>query len=247
MEGHSHGRDRVEEGLDSTLSELGLEYLDLFLMHWPVSSVGGNTIEYLEVRARLAGSSMRILTRDGQTWHAMEKLVDTGKVRHVGVSNFDPAQLKDLIHNSSTKPAVHQFELHPYLQQAEWVQWHKDNGIHATAYSPFGNVNPTYGAPSGDKDAPPLLLENEVVTNIALVRGCMPAQVVLSWGLHRGTSVIPKSSHADRIKENFATTHCDLQKSDYEQITAIGEKYTKRFNNPSKGWGVPLYEDLEDS
>ena len=177
----------------------------------------------------------------------MEKLLDGGKTRYIGVSNFDPAQLKDLIKNSNTKPAVHQFELHPYLQQTEWVEWHKDNDIHATAYSPLANINPTYGAPGKEEDAPPLLLENEVVTNIALVRGCTPAQVVLAWGMHRGTSVIPKSSHADRIKENFATTDCKLQESDIEQITDLGEKYTRRFNNPSKGWGVTLYEGLEDA
>jgi len=182
-----------------------------------------------------------------QTWHAMEKLLDTGKVRHIGVSNFDPAQIKDLIRKSNTKPVVHQFELHPYLQQTKWVQWHKDNGINVTAYSPFGNINPIYGAPGDNDDAPPLLLKNKVVEDIALVRGCTPAQVVLAWGMHRATSVIPKSSHIDRIKENFATTDCQLQEADYKQITGLGEKYTKRFNNPSEGWNVPLYEGLDDT
>ena len=177
----------------------------------------------------------------------MEKLLDTGKVRHIGVSNFDPAQMKDLIKHSHTKPAVHQFELHPYLQQTKWVQWHKDHGINVTAYSPFGNLNPIYDAPSDDDKAPPLLLGNRVVENIALVRGCTPAQVVLVWGMHRGTSVIPKSSHAKRIRENFATTHCELQAADYEQITDLGDKYTKRFNNPSEAWDVPLYEGLDDA
>ena len=176
----------------------------------------------------------------------MEKLLYTGKVRYIGVSNFDPYQLRHLIRRSAIKPAFHQFELHPYLQQNDWVQLHKDHGINVTAYSPFGNMNPTYSAPGDDEDEPPLLLENSVVTNIALVRGCTPAQVVLAWGIHRGTSVIPKSSHAGRIKENFDTLRCQLQKSDFEEITAIGEKYVKRYNNPSKGWGVELYEGLDD-
>ena len=177
----------------------------------------------------------------------MEKLLDTGKVRYIGVSNFDPPQLKDLIEHSDTKPAVHQFELHPYLQQTKWVQWHKDHGIHVTAYSPLANVNPTYGAPSDRKDDPPLLLENEVLGNIAMVRGCTPVQVVLAWGIHRGTSVIPKSSHALHIKENFKSTSCVLQESDYEEITNLGKKYLKRFNNPSDGYGVPLFEGLDDA
>ena len=173
----------------------------------------------------------------------MERLLTTGKVRYIGVSNFDPSQLKTILERCRVKPAFHQFELHPYLQQQEWVQWHKEHGINVTAYSPFANMNPTYGSPG--EDDPPLLLENTVVTNIALVRGCTPAQVVLAWGIHRGTSVIPKSSHAGRIKEDFRTLECVLQAPDFEEITALGEKYLKRYNNPSKGWGVDLYNGLE--
>lgn len=176
----------------------------------------------------------------------MEKLLDTGKVRNIGVSNFDPAQLKDIIKHSKTKPAVHQFELHPYLRQTEFIRWHNEHGINITAYSPFGNLNPIYDSGEGE-EAPPRLLDNTIVTNIALVRGCTPAQVVLAWGRHRGTALIPKSSHADRIKENYGTLHCKLQDVDFEQITGIGKKYTKRYNNPSEGWGVPLYKGLEDS
>lgn len=82
---------------------------------------------------------------------------------------------------------------------------------------------------------------------MALVRGCTPAQVVLAWGLSRGTSVIPKSSHAGRIRENFGSLGCVLQESDLDQITALGKKYVKRFNNPSKSWGVALYEGLDDA
>lgn len=175
----------------------------------------------------------------------MENLLAKTKVRHIGVSNFSPHQMKHLIEHSSTKPAFHQFELHPYLQQREWVKWHKHNGINVTAYSPLANMNPIYGAPGDKHDEPPRLLDNPTVTNIALVRGCTPAQVVLAWGMHRGTSVIPKSSHAERIKENLRTLECVLQKGDFEEITALGGKFTKRFNNPSKGWGVDLYEGLE--
>ena len=244
----SHEPSKVEEGLDTTLSDLGLDYLDLFLMHWPVASIGGtNKIYYLEVSYYIHWTVSMMLRPSCQTWHAMEKLLETGKVRYIGVSNFDPYQLSHLISHSAIKPAFHQFELHPYLQQNDWVQLHKDHGINVTAYSPFGNTNPTYDPPGDDENDPPLLMENSVVTNIALVRGCTPAQVVLAWGIHRGTSVIPKSSHAGRIKENFDTLRCQLQKSDFEEITAIGEKYVKRYNNPSKGYGVDLFEGLDDN
>lgn len=218
-----HDADQVSEALMKTLSDLGLDYLDLYLMHWPVASSGGkNTIDYLE------------------TWHAMSA-IPSFKARHVGVSNFDPTQLKDLIAKSSVKPAVHQFELHPYLQQTEWVQWHKDNGINVTAYSPLANLNPIYGSDS----SPPSLLENVVISEIAKMRGCTNAQVALAWGMGRKTSVIPKSSHLERIQENLESTYCKLQKEDYAEIGDIGNKSTKRFNNPSDGWGVPLYDGLE--
>ncbi|KAK4692850.1 hypothetical protein P7C71_g4433, partial [Lecanoromycetidae sp. Uapishka_2] len=218
-----HGADQVSEALMKTLSDLGLDYLDLYLMHWPVASSGGkNEIDYLE------------------TWHAMSA-IPSFKARHVGVSNFDPKQMKDIIAKSSVKPAVHQFELHPYLQQNEWVQWHKDNGINVTAYSPLANLNPIYGG----KTSPPSLLKNVVISEIAKTRGCTNAQVALAWGIGRGTSVIPKSSHVKRIQENLDSKNCNLEKEDYEIMEDLGRKYTKRFNNPSDGWGVPLYEGLE--
>ena len=176
----------------------------------------------------------------------MEKLLDTGKVRHIGVSNFSPHQLHQLLEQTTVKPAVHQFELHPYLQQVDFVQWHKDNGIDVTAYSPLANVNPTYGS-GKSKDDPPSLLVNKDITEIAKTRGCTNAQVALAWGMDRGTSVIPKSQHADRIKENFASTKCKLKEEDYITIQKLGKTYLKRFNNPSDGWSVPLYQGLEDA
>lgn len=225
-----HQVNQVEQALDKTLSDLGLEYLDLYLMHWPVTSSGGhNYIDYLDA------------------WFGMEKALLTGKVRHIGVSNFSPSQLRRLIAEGNIRPDVHQFELHPYLQQLDFVQFHKDNGIDVTAYSPLANLNPTYGSPGESKDAPPSLLVNEDITEIAKERGCTNAQVALAWGMGRGHSVIPKSQHADRIKENYASANCKLEEEDYITIEKLGKKYLKRFNNPSDGWGVSLFEGLEDS
>jgi len=231
-----HAPDKVEEGLDTTLEELGLEYLDLYLMHWPVGNhpkTGDLEYDYVS------------------TWHAMEKLVKRGKVRHIGVSNFSPHQLHELIRHSKTKPFVHQMELHPYLQQFEWIRLHQQHNIMVTAYSPLGNSNPIYHSetryadPSAADKDPPQLLENDVMNIIATKRDCTPAQVALAWGMARGTAVIPKSSHVNRIVENFGSRDCPLSAVDVEMIEGIESKWIKRFNNPSRGWGVDLFEGLD--
>jgi alcohol dehydrogenase (NADP+) len=166
-----------------------------------------------------------------------------GRVKHIGVSNFSPAQLSKLIKESGVAPAVHQFELHPYLPQNDWILWHQAHGIHVTAYSPLGNMNPTYGSTSEDRPVP--LLKNRQVQKIAERAGCAVSGVPLAWGLARGTSVIPKSQHEKYIEDNFKATKCDLSYEDLHELGEIGREWGYRFNNPSKGWKVPLYEGLE--
>ncbi|KAF2135446.1 uncharacterized protein K452DRAFT_281516 [Aplosporella prunicola CBS 121167] len=228
-----HGKlNKVEEGLNKTLKDLGVGYLDLYLMHWPVG--GSSKLDYDYIK----------------TWHSMEKLPLLGTVRNIGVSNFSPHQLKKLIKKSSIKPAVHQMELHPYLQQKGWVELHQEHGIHVTAYSPLGNSNPTYRSSSraaNTHKTPPLLLENEALAKIADMRNCTTAQVALAWGMQRGTSVIPKTSHAKWIKENFESVTCGLVDTDVDKIEELGKKYLTRFNKPGRSWGVKLFEGLDDA
>lgn len=170
----------------------------------------------------------------------MERLLSTGKVRNIGLSNFAPDQIIRIITHSKVKPSVHQMELHPYLQQVDYVKWHHEHGIQVTAYSPFGNLNPTY-----DKGNIPTLLKNPTISEIAKNRGCTNLQVALAWGIARGTSVIPKSSKEEHIRENFASLNCELAKEDFAIIEKLGKKYLKRFNNPSNGWGVHLFQGLD--
>jgi diketogulonate reductase-like aldo/keto reductase len=183
----------------------------------------------------------------------MEKLLKRDTVRYIGVSNFSPHQLDTLVRHSKTKPAVHQFELHPYLQQTPWVEFHQAHGIDVTAYSPLAGTNPIYHSLFADLSSwlsnldktPPPLLENKVINAIAEKRGCTAAQVALAWGMARGTAVIPKSSHVSRIQENFWAQTCPLSVADMARIARIQERWVKRFNNPSKGWGVRLFDGLD--
>lgn len=210
------------------MHDLGLEYLDLYHMHWPVASTKhGNEISFVK------------------TWEAMSQLVQSGKTRNIGVSNFSPEQLEVLLNSTTHPPAVHQMELHPYLPQQEWIEFHKLHDIHVTAYSPLGGTNPTYN--NRPVDGPPPLLENVAIAEIGKKRSCTPAQVALSWGLSRGTSVIPKAAHKHHIDENWESPECNLEEEDYQIIAELGRNYTHRYNNPSKSWGLKLYSGLEDS
>lgn len=231
----SHDPDRVEAGLDQTLSDLNLDYLDLYLMHWPVGKGPSDSNYHYDYLS---------------TWHALSKLLTTARVRNIGISNFSPAQLKDLVENSEVKPAVHQFEIHPYLPQSKWIHIHQAYGITVTAYSPLGNTNPTYGdtarrSPTTQSKATPLL-ENEVIKRIAEKRGCTAAQVVLAWGMFGRVSVIPKSKHEGHIRENIGALECVLSDDDFEVIERLGSEPV-RFNNPSEGWRVKLFEGLDDA
>jgi len=215
----------VEAGLKQTLRDLGLDYLDLYLMHWPVGNEPGSKGVHLDYV---------------QTWRAMIALPKS-KALNIGISNFSPEQLKNIIKETGVRPFAHQMELHPYLQQSAWVAEHQALGISITAYSPLGNSNPTYK----DSDNPPPLLKNDIVTEIAENRGCTPAQVALAWGMGRRTSVIPKSSHPERIIENLGAMECKLQYQDLVKLRFMGRKFLTRFNNPSDGWGIPLFEGLD--
>jgi len=187
----------------------------------------------------------------------MSLLLATGTVRHIGVCNFSPAQLDTLIASTGglVKPYAHQFELHPYLPQSEFIEWHHEHGIAVTAYSPLANSNPTYDGKSIasnlgvhniiTQEVVPPLLQNDVVLAIAKKRDCTPAQVALAWNLQRDVIVIPKSVQAFRIAENFASEkECILEPKDIEALKHLP---VKRYNNPSKDYGVKLFQGLEDS
>jgi len=178
------GYDSALAAFDASLSKLGLDYVDLYLIHWPTPA----------------------RDRYPDTWRAFEKLLADGRVRAIGVSNFQPAHLQRLIDHFGVVPAVNQIELHPGLQQKELREFHARHGIVTEAWSPLAQ-----GA----------LLTEEAITRIAERHGRTPAQVVLRWHLQLGNVVIPKSVTPERIRQNIEVFDFALSDEDIDAITAL--------------------------
>ena len=231
---NAHQPSEVPKAIEATLRDLGVDHLDLYLMHWPVSfKPGGEMIPKAE-----DGKAILDDTSITETWAAMEKLVDEGKVKAIGLSNFNKEQTETILKSCRIKPVVAQNELHPYLAQHEFVKWNSERGIHSTAYSPFANLNPIY-----DKGREvEKLVENPVITKIAEKYGKTGTQIVLAWGITRGTSVAPKSVNPERIKENLGGDF-KLEAQDMAEIDKLDKKL--RFNDPSNAFRFQFYEGLD--
>ncbi|WP_410583366.1 aldo/keto reductase [Amycolatopsis sp. lyj-108] len=179
------GYDATLKAFDASMAKLGLEKLDLYLIHWPTPE--------------------RDLYRD--TWKAFEKLYADGRVRAIGVSNFQPAHLERLLDAGSVTPAVNQVEVHPYLQQVEVREYDAKHGIATEAWSPL--------AKGGD------LLGEDAIKALASKHGRTPAQVVLRWHLQLGNVVIPKSVTPSRIKENLDVFGFTLSEEDIASLAVL--------------------------
>jgi alcohol dehydrogenase (NADP+) len=202
----AHAPADVRPALAKTLSDLGLEQLDLYLMHWPVALRPGDGPDHPE---QLISLEQQPLTA---TWAAMEALVDEGLCRHIGVSNFKRSSLELLLGHSRLAPAMNQIERHPYLQQQDLLHFCQGQQILITGYRPLGSP------PSPEK---PGLLNDPVVQAIAAENAATPAQVVLAWGLQQGTAVIPKSVRAPRLASNLAASQLRLSAAAMGQMASL--------------------------
>ncbi|KAI9801013.1 MAG: hypothetical protein M1825_003547 [Sarcosagium campestre] len=228
---NKHHPDDVEAALDASLKDLGTDYLDLYLMHWPVAfERGENPFPKGE-----DGINRTIPVDYLETWKAMEKLLAGGKTKAIGISNFSRAEVERLLKEATVVPAAHQLELHPYLQQPAFMEFHKQKGIHVTQYSPFGNQNESYGSKIGK------LIDDPTLNEIGKKYNKSGAQVALAWGIAHGHSVVPKSKTPTRIAANFEGDF-KLEPADLKKIDALDKKI--RFNNPTT-FGYEFYKDLD--
>jgi diketogulonate reductase-like aldo/keto reductase len=198
-----YGHDAALRAFDDSMSKLGFGVLDLYLLHWPVPRDFDNTVA---------------------SWKICERLLHEGRVRAIGVCNFKPAHLDRLIERSDVVPAVNQIELHPYFVQSDHDTVHKRLGIVTQAWSPIGGIQRYWG--DGKRKDP---LGDSLVTELASKYGKTPAQIVLRWQIELGHSVIPKSVHANRIRENADIFDFTLQR---EEVAAISALDTGRRGGP---------------
>ncbi|CAK7898090.1 glycerol 2-dehydrogenase (NADP(+)) [[Candida] anglica] len=187
----------AEEALNTSLKKLGLDYVDLYLIHWP--------------RALKADGEVDTEWSYIETYKSLQKLLSSGKVKSIGVSNFSKSKLQKLLADPevTVKPAVNQIESHPLLPQHELHDYLKEQGIIAEAYSPLGST----GAP---------LFKYETVTKIAAKNKVEPATVLISWNVQRGAVVLPKSVTDSRIISNLETIV--LPDEDFEELNKLADK-----------------------
>ncbi|KAF4112269.1 aldo-keto reductase family 1 member A1-B isoform X1 [Onychostoma macrolepis] len=207
-----HHPDDVEPSLLKTLKDLKLEYLDLYLIHWPYAFQRGDTSFPRKEDGTLLYDNIDYKL----TWAAMEKLVGKGLVRAIGLSNFNSRQIDDVLSVASVKPTVLQVESHPYLAQVELLAHCRDRGLVMTAYSPLGSPDRAWKHPEE-----PVLLEEPAIAALAKKYNKTPAQIIIRWQTQRGVVTIPKSITQSRIKENIQVFDFTLEPEEMNQVTAL--------------------------
>jgi diketogulonate reductase-like aldo/keto reductase len=224
----NHAPEDVEAALDKTLKDLGTDYIDLYLMHWPLAFAHGDRWFPLDNDGVFRLEDIDPAT----TYKAMEKLLGTGKVKAIGVSNFNVNRLEQLLKQVDIVPAANQIEAHPYLQQSELKEFCESKGILIEAYSPLGN----------NQTGEPRTVDDPTVHKVAKDVNMDPGVTLGSWGVQRGTVVLPKSVTPSRIASNLLVK--ELSETAFSTLNSL-ERH-KRFNFPMR-WGFDIFQEAGEA
>jgi len=227
-----HAKEHVLPALEKTLADLGLTYLDSYLIHFPIAQ------PYVPFETRYPPEWIFNPDSDTpemliepvplyETWHAMETLVEKGLVKEIGVCNYNSGLLNDLMAYAKIKPSHLQIESHPYLTQERLIKLAQHYNIAVTAFSPLGALSYVELDMANKSET---VLEQNVVIEAAKRLDKTPAQIVLRWGIQRGCSIIPKSSNLNRLKENISVFDFTLSPEEMDGISKLNAN--KRFNDP---------------
>lgn len=239
-----HHPDHVPLALDRCLQDLGLDYVDEFLIHFPISMEFVSFDEKYPPEWQNMNGEMVLVKNDiTATWKAMENLVASGKTRFIGLSNFNCQHIRQVLSTAKIRPTSLQIECHPHLSQSKLIRFARDSGIRVSAFSPLGGTSYiSLDMATGDD----LLFENPSVVGISKRYNKTAAQVMLRWSIQRNTLPISKSSSLGRMQENRAIFDFYLTKEEMDAIDSLNK--SRRYNDPGvfceAGMGTfcPIYE-----
>lgn len=227
-----HAKEHVEIAAQRSLDDLQLDYLDLYLIHFPIAQpfVDFDTRYPPEWITNPDAENPRMELAPVplfETWQGMESLVEKGLCKEIGVCNYNSGLLNDLMAYAKIKPACLQVESHPYLTQDRLLKLATQYGIQVTAFSPLGALSYLELDMAGESDS---VLQQQVVKDAALRLGKTAAQIVLRWGVQRGNAIIPKTSKKSRMVENLSIFDFSLTDAEMDAISALN--VNRRFNDP---------------
>lgn len=209
-----HKPELVRSSLKKTLEDLGLSYVDLYLMHWPMGYLEGG--EFIP-----RGEDGNVLYSEVDfvdTWKALEDCVDEGLVKNIGLSNFNKSQIERILEIARIKPSNNQIECHVHLANTKIIEFCKSKNISVTAYSPLGS-------PANKSTPHPPPLEEPLIKQLASQKNKTPSQIIIRFLLQRGLCVIPKSVTPSRIVENFQVFDFELSEAEMAQIMTLNKDY----------------------